>query len=143
MKKNLRLRNRFRNYLTIEALVILLVIACFHFLPDKKWASVITSFLFIGSTGGILFWESRFPDYKKRPSYWGAWIFLLVSAFPIFVIRLVYWELPFEQIELLGLSGPRMHQFSNYVFMIMMICFFADSYRETVNAREAANKVEP
>lgn len=142
MKKNPRLRNRYRNYLSIEAMVIILVIACFHFIPDKKWASVITSFLFIGSTGGILFCEWRSPGHCRRPSFWGALLFLFVSAIPIFVIRLIIWELPFDQIELLGVRGPQMHQFSNYVFMIMMVCFFADSYLETVKAREAAMKAE-
>lgn len=140
MKKKLKLRNPYRNYLSIQAIVIILVIACFHFIPDKKWASVITSFLFIGSSGGIFYYERRLSGYYKRPSYWGALLFLFIGAIPVFVIRLVYWELSFDQIELLGVSGPQMHQFSNYLFMIMMVCFFADSYRETVRARQATMK---
>jgi hypothetical protein len=123
-------RNRFRNYLSLEALVILLVLLCFRVIPDKKLASLVTSFLFIASTVGLLYWETRFEGFKKRPSFWGMMIFLIVSALPILAVRLIYWDLPFEQIQIGGLTGDQMHKSSSYVFGLMLVCFFIDSYQE-------------
>ena len=132
----MRKRNRFRNYLTFQALVILLVIAAFRFIPDKKAASVVTSLLFIGTSVAILWRETRFPDYRKRASFWGVLFFLLVSALPIFALRLIYWDMSFEEISLAGVSGADMHRASSYVFILMMVCFFIDSYLEQVKERQ-------
>jgi predicted ferric reductase len=129
-------RNRYRNYLSLEAAVIVLVILCFKLIPDKQTASVITSLLFLGSSLGILYWESKFAGYLRRPSFWGVITFLVLSAIPVFGLRLVYWDLPFEQIEVAGFTGPQLHQFSNIVFLVMLVAFFVDSYTENVKARQ-------
>ncbi len=130
-----RIRNRYRNYLSVQALVILLVIITFKVVPDKKWASVLTSLLFISVPSAIAYWEARFEGYKRRPSYWGSVFFLVFSALPIFLMRLIFWDMPFDQIEVLGVTGTWMHQASNMVFMLMMVCYFVDSYLETTKAR--------
>jgi hypothetical protein len=135
--EGMRKRNRFRNYLSIEALVIVLVIISFRFIPDKKMASILTSLLFIGSSAGILFWETKFSDFKKRPSFWGALGFLLLSALPVFGMRLLNWDIPFDEIQIAGVTGAQMHKASNYVFMLMMACFFVDSYLQQVKDRES------
>jgi len=137
--RGMKKRNRFRNYLSLEALVILLVILSFRMIPDKKTASMVTSFLFIGSTLGILYWETRYPDYRKRASFWGALGFLLLSALPVFFMRIFNWDLAFDDILVAGVSGAEMHKISNYIFMMMMLCFFVDSYRERLKERELAS----
>jgi hypothetical protein len=129
-------RNRYRNYLSLEAAVIVLVILCFKFIPDKKTASIFTSLLFLGSSLGILYWESKFAGYLRRPSFWGVMTFLILSAIPVFGLRMVYWDLPFEQIQVAGLTGQDFHQFSNIVFLLMLVCFFMDSFTENVKARQ-------
>ncbi len=134
MKKN----NRFRNYMRIEVCVILLVLLCFRVMPDKRMASVITSLLFILSSAGILFWEVRFPQFIKRATFWGILVFLDFSALPLFLLRLAYWDLPFEQIEVFGISGSQMHQASSYVFFVMMTCLFVDSYQEIQRQNKSA-----
>lgn len=131
-----RKRNRFRNYLSLEALVVVLVILAFKVIPDKKMASMLTSALFILSTLAIIYWESRYPDFQKRPSFWGAVTFLVVSALPIFAVRLIYWDLPFDEIRVGGITGAEMHKISNYVFILMLVSFFIDSYLAQVKARE-------
>jgi len=135
MKKQ---RSRFRNYLSLEALVIFLVLICFQVIPDKKAASIVASFLFLSSSSLILYWETKFPDFKKRPSFWGTLIFLVASVLPIFILRLLYWELPFDQIQLGPITGAEMHKASNYLFMMMMLCFFVDAHLERVKAKENA-----
>lgn len=129
-------RSRYRNYLSLEALVILSVILSFRIIPDKKTASIVTSFLFIASSAGIMYWETRYPGFKKRASFWGALGFLLFSALPVFLMRVLNWDMPFEEIQFLGISGAEMHKISNYVFILMMVCFFIDSYLERVKEKE-------
>jgi hypothetical protein len=134
MKKN----NRFRNYLRIEVCVILLVLLCFRMIPDKRTASLITSMLFILSSFGILIWEIRYPQFQKRATFWGLLVFLLFSALPILLVRLAYWDLPFEEIQVLGVSGTLMHRASSYVFFLLLICLFVDSYQEAHKERISA-----
>jgi hypothetical protein len=131
-------RSRFRNYLSLEALVIFGVLVCFQVIPDKKAASIVASLLFLSSSILILYWETRFADFKKRPSFWGTLIFLVVSVLPIFALRLVYWEIPFDQIQMGPVTGAEMHKASNYLFMMMMICFFVDAHLERVKQKENA-----
>jgi uncharacterized membrane protein len=134
-------RNRFRNYLSFEALVILLVILSFRVIPDKKTASMVTSFLFIGSSLGILYWETRYADYRKRASFWGVLVFLVFSAIPVFLLRVLNWDMAFDDIQVAGITGTEMHKFSNYVFILMMICFFIDSYLERIREREREDQL--
>lgn len=134
-------RSRFRNYLSVEALVVALVLLAFKVIPDKRTASLITSFLFIASSAGIVYWETRYADFKKRPSFWGAATFLVLSALPIFALRLIYWDLPFDEIQVAGVTGAEMHKISNYVFILMLVSFFIDSYLEQVKSKEEQSKL--
>ncbi len=129
-------RNRFRNYLSIEAFVIVLVLLSFRMMDDKKIASVFASLLFIGSTLGILYWETKFADYRKRPSFWGPIVFLVFSALPVFLMRVLNWNMDFNDVQVLGITGGQMHKASSYVFGLMLVCFFIDSYLANVRERQ-------
>lgn len=137
-----RPRNRFRNYLSIMAFVIIGVLLTFKMIPDKKIASLVASFLFIASSVGVILWERKHPGYQKRPSYWGALAFLVFSALPILAVRLLHWDMNFDDIQVFGISGSLMHKASNNVFIVMMVCFFADAFMETSRQREQAQKEE-
>lgn len=137
-----RQRNRFRNYLSIMAFVIIGVLLSFKMIPDKKMASLLASFLFIASATGVLIYERRFPGFQKRPSFWGVLAFLVFSALPILAVRLIYWDMNFEDIEVFGITGSLMHKASNNVFIVMMVCFFADAFMETSRQREQAQREE-
>jgi hypothetical protein len=134
-------RNRFRNYISLEAVVIFLVLLTFRVVPDKKLASVITSIFFIGSSVGIMIWEMKYPGYKKRISFWGCAGFLLLSAIPIFLMRILNWNLSFEEIQFAGISGAEMHKLSTYVFFLLMVCFFVDSYLERLKEKDQESQV--
>lgn len=136
----MKLNSRFRNYLRLEALVVVLVMLSFRFIPDKKIASLIASTLFIVSTCGILYWEMRLPNFRKRPTFWGALVFLLVSVLPIFSLRLIFWDQPFDQIQIGGMTGAEIHKASNSVFILLLLCIFIDSYLEGVRNREKSTR---
>jgi hypothetical protein len=124
----MRVRSRFRNYVTLEALVVAAVLLSFHFIPVKDKAAVVAGTLFLLSTIFILVYESRFPGAAKRATFWGALLFLVASAIPIFSLRVFHWGTPFNQLSLFGIPGPRLHEFSNYLFLILVVCFFIDDY---------------
>ena len=130
----MRKRSRFRNYVSLMALVIVIVLLTFHFIEDRKISAVIAGVVFILSTGAIFIYEALQPGFQKRASFWGTGAFLFLSALPIFILRLVYWNLSFEMITFFGLTGPQLHTISNEVFILMLICFFIDSYLENKKA---------
>lgn len=139
MRKN---RNRYRQYLSIEALVILLVLGAFRLIPDRQIAAVVASSLFLFSTLGILWWESRYEGYKKRVSFFMLTLFLFFSVIPVMGLRFLNWGIPFEELSLLGISGPEIHKLSNYLFIGVMIGFFIDSHLEQVRQFEESQKIE-
>lgn len=139
MKKN---RNRYRQYLSIEALVILLVLGSFRLIPDRQIAAVVASFLFLSSTLGILWWETKYEGYKKRVSFFMLTFFLIFSILPVMGLRFLNWGVPFEDLSLLGLPGQQIHKLSNYLFIGVMIGFFIDSHLEQVKQFEESQKLE-
>jgi hypothetical protein len=121
-------RSRFRNYITLEALVVVCVLLSFHFISVREKAALVAGTLFLASTIFIIAYEMKFAQFWKRLSFWGAWVFLVGAALPIFSLRVAHWGEEFAQLSLLGVSAPRMHQISNYLFLILVICFFVDDY---------------
>ena len=130
----MRNRNRYRQYLSIEALVILLVLGSFRLVPDRQIAAVVASFLFLFSTLGILYWEMQFEGYRKKVSFYGLMAFLLLSVLPVMGLRFLNWGVPFEELSLAGIPGEQIHKFSNYLFIGLMISFFVDSHLEQVKS---------
>lgn len=124
----MRVRSRFRNYITLEALVVVCVLLAFQFIPVKEKAALIAGTLFLLSTAFIIFYELKFPGAMKRATFWGALLFLFAGAIPIFALRVMNWGIPFDQLSLLGIPAQKLHEFSNYLFLILVVCFFIDDY---------------
>ncbi len=132
----MRINSRYRNYLRLEVLVVILVTLSFQFIADRKLAALLASCLFLFSTLGIIFWESKQAEFRKRPTFWGALVFLIFSVLPILALRLAYWDMPFELIQVAGITGSQLHKSSSYVFILLLICLFVDSYTETIKAKK-------
>lgn len=115
-----------RIYLFVHVIIVLLVILTFRIVPDRKIASLLASSLFLGGSFWVIWSEVRIRFFWKRFSFYGAVIFLLVSALPIVSLRLLHWDQNFSDIHFLGFSGNDLHQFSNKVFVAMLIGFFID-----------------
>ena len=130
----MRTRNRYRQYLSIEALVILFVLGSFKFIPDRQIASVVASFIFLFSTLGIIYWEKRFEGWQKRVSFYALMMFLLIAVIPVMSLRLMNWGIPFEDLSIGGIPGEQLHKVSNYLFIAMMIAFFVDSHLEQIKS---------
>jgi hypothetical protein len=132
-------RNRFRVYLLIHVLLIFAVTLCFRLIADRKLAALVAGSLFLITPTYVAVREARLGKPWLRPSFWGALIFLLVSALPIFCLRIFNWQESFENLSLFGFSGPQLHQMSNSIFLLMLMTFFADSLLDEVKKRRKRN----
>lgn len=140
----MRNRNRYRQYLSIEAGVIILVLASFKFIPDRQIAAVIASFLFLVSTLGIIYWEKKYEGFHKKVSFYALMAFLVLSIIPVMTLRFMNWGIPFENLSMGGIPGTELHKFSNYLFIGLMIAFFIDSHLEQVKSlqRQQSERAE-
>jgi hypothetical protein len=130
-------RNRFRNYISVEVAVIIGVLASFKLIENIQLAALVAGSLFILSTLGILAWEVRFNGYQRRVTFWGLVAFLFLSALPIMGLRLYFWGVPWAEVSFFGLTGPFLHQASNHLFLVLMVCFFIDSFLENKRQLDA------
>lgn len=120
---------RFRLYLMIHALVVLAVMGLFHWIPEKQVAALFAGSLFILVPLAVIHMEwNILKDYRSL-SGWGCLLFLLISALPVFLLRVMNWGTPFDELSLLGVSGPDMHKMSNGIFLLMLLGFVVDSVR--------------
>ncbi len=121
------LKNRHRFYLAGHALVIIVVILFFKFIPERKWAALCAGTLFLTGPLFVLITEFKVQLLFKSFSTYGALFFLGLSAIPIFFLRITNWDQAFESLSLFGFSGPELHHISNYLFYFMLMTFVADS----------------
>lgn len=133
----LKKRSRYRNYLSIQVVVMIGVMASFKLIPEKQVAAVIAGLLFLVSSVGIVLFEMKHPDFKKRFTFWGTLAFILTSAIPILALRLLNWGVPFEELSVLGIPGTELHKFSNYMFFLMVVCLFVDISLERQKAAKS------
>lgn len=129
--------NRYRIYLFAHILVIVLVTAFFKIIPERKIAALCAGTLFLLTPVLVLFFEYRAKALMKRMSSYGALIFLLLSAMPIFYLRVTNWSEDFNSLSLAGIAGPELHQLSNKIFMLMLVCFLVDAFREQIKKQKA------
>lgn len=129
--------NRYRIYLFAHILVIVLVMTFFKVIPERKIAALSAGALFLLTPLVVLFFEYQAKALMKRMSSYGAAIFLLLSAIPIFYLRVANWSDDFTSLSLAGITGPELHQLSNKIFMLMLVCFLVDAFREQMKKQKA------
>jgi hypothetical protein len=112
----------------MNAVIVILVIGFFKFITDRQIAALCAGFLFLFGPIYVLWSEKKAGCKLRSASWWGSLVFLFISALPIFLLRIMYWNQPFENLSMLGISGPRLHQVSNYLFIVMLLCFVVDSF---------------
>lgn len=122
--------SRYRIYMLIHALIAVIVILLFKMIEERKVAALMAGSLFIVGPAYVLWKESKMGFALKRTSWWSSLVFLCISSLPIFLLRVIYWNEAFENIQVMGLSGPRMHSMSSYLFIVMLLGFFMDSFLE-------------
>ena len=112
--------NPYRWLLAFNFFVVLAVMALFRWIENREIASVFAGSLFLLSPSLTLISEWRLHQSWKSFAAITSLIFLLLSALPIFLLRLMNWGVPFENLSLVGFSGPQLHQASNGMFFLML-----------------------
>lgn len=107
--------------LLMQILVIIGVIALFRFIPDRKIASIFTTFLFITLSAILCYSEFTKPKRWRNPLFISSGIFLFLIAIPLAISRFLNWEMDFSQIKVWWIEGPKFHGISNYFFILMIV----------------------
>jgi hypothetical protein len=109
----------YKNLLILQIIWIFAVILLFSTIPDKKLASIFAGAGFILIP--ILILISEFQKTEKNKSVIvTVLVFLLISALPIFLLRVFNWSSDFKDLSLLGISADQLHKASNVIYLIMM-----------------------
>ncbi|PWU13272.1 MAG: hypothetical protein C5B49_14950 [Bdellovibrio sp.] len=108
---------------------IAIVTALFKFIPEKRSAAVAAGITFCFVSGIIIWSEGRFGRNRRSTTWWIAIFFLAACTIPLIALRLVYWDLPFANTGVWGITGPELHQFSNYVYMALIASVIFEAFR--------------
>lgn len=114
-------QKRFLAYLAGQAVVIFAVVLIFKLNSDVKIASVQAGSLFVllPLILGIL--EYKKSGLSRVSFYVGLLQFWIFFALPILGLRLMNWDVSFNELSFLGVPGPALHQYANHSYMLMMV----------------------
>lgn len=126
----------YRTQVIILSIWILVVVLLFRLMPDRQVAATLAGI-------GFVFWPVLFlvSEYLRRPALNTSHIivlsvFLLFSAMPIFLLRVLNWGVPFDQLSFMGIPGSVIHKVSNYIYILMLV----SAIYHYVRARRRATK---
>lgn len=113
-------QKRFLAYLAGQVAVITAVVFIFKLNSDVKIASVQagTLFVLLPVVLGIL--EFRKAGFSRGSFYVGLLQFWIFFALPILGLRLLNWDVPFNELSFLGVPGTALHQYANHSYMVMV-----------------------
>lgn len=114
----------YKTQLIIFVLWIFCVMGLFKFIPDRQVAALFTGGGFIILP--TLFLISEFKSEKNKFYIFVLSLFLIFSALPIFLLRVLNWGVEFASLDLFGIPASIMHKYSNYLYILMI---FAVIYR--------------
>jgi len=112
--------------LLVELFVIVLVPIIFNFVTNRLQAGIIAGSIFI-ALGFYVIWPGIKNAVGRRAiSFWAGCLHLAISAFPLFVTRLLQADLKFEDVRIIGMSGPDFHRFSTVIYSLMLVATLID-----------------
>ena len=112
--------------LLAELFVIVLVPVIFHFVTNRLHAGIIAGSIFI-ALGFYVIWPGIQNAVGRRAlSFWAGCLHLSISAFPLFLTRLMQADSKFEDVRILGMSGPDFHRFSTVIYSLMLVATVVD-----------------
>lgn len=94
-----------------------LVVVLFRLVQDRQTAAVIAGLGFILIPSYFSFFEVHRRNKRHLVLLGG---FLLFSALPIFLMRLIYWGQPFGELMFLGVQMSYLHRLSNFLYLLML-----------------------
>jgi hypothetical protein len=113
-------QKRFLAYLAGQAAVIIGVVFIFKLNSDVKLASVQAGTLFVLLPLVLGALEYKKSKLTRVSFYFGLLQFWIFFALPILGLRLMNWEVPFNELSFMGVPGATLHQYANHSYMVMM-----------------------
>ncbi|MGZ3804963.1 MAG: hypothetical protein ACXVB4_12180 [Pseudobdellovibrionaceae bacterium] len=113
-------QKRFLIYLIVEFALIISVVFIFKLNSNVKLASVQAGILFIllpMVLGGI---EWKRAGFFRKSFYIGLLQFWVLFALPILGLRLLNWDVAFNELSVLGVQGTILHKYANFSYILMM-----------------------
>jgi hypothetical protein len=105
-------------------MMIVAVVGIFKLNANMKVASVQTGGLFVLFPVFLGCWEFRQAGFSKRGFFFGLMQFWILFAVPILSLRLLHWDVPFNELSIFGVSGQILHRYANPSYMVMMAFTF-------------------
>ncbi|MEQ1723015.1 MAG: hypothetical protein ABL930_07540 [Pseudobdellovibrio sp.] len=109
----------YRNQIILLVLWIFVVTAMFKLISDRQIAALIAGSGFILLP--VVFLISELKHQKNKIHIFTLVLFLGVSAFPIFALRLLNWGVQFDTLSILGVQASFLHKISSYLYMLVLI----------------------
>ncbi len=115
-----------KNFSYIKKAVLLIlwipvVVFIFRFISDRHVAALITGIGFILLPTAVLFHENWGNSRRARVTKLSCVQFLILFAWPIFLLRVFNWETEFNDILFLGVSPAILHQYSSWSYFLMVL----------------------
>lgn len=130
-----------RNQLILLAVWIFIVGALFAFISEKRIAAVIAGLGFIIIPMLLIFSEFQLGDGKKSVVTWAAIVFLVLSALPIFCLRVFNWDSEFNELTFIGISANFLHRASNILYFVVIaaVCWnlFRQNYSKKISEKSS------
>jgi hypothetical protein len=128
-------------YLLISLSIIPIIILIFKNIHPKNLAALFAGSVFIFTGFIVLFLE--FKNNRKKIfssfSFWGALGFLLFFSLPMFSVRILNYDIDFENLTILFMPAPQFHKVSNYGFMLMVL-FFIIEWLKNIKSTSDTNR---
>ncbi|MBX3018930.1 MAG: hypothetical protein KF767_13675 [Bdellovibrionaceae bacterium] len=116
------------------------MIFIFKIIEDRKVAGVVAGALFLEIGLLTMFLEWKWGRKWGSLAFWAAAIFFLGSAVPVMGLRLTHWEMAFDDIQWLGVTGRQLHQMGNGTYMAMLLMAVVEGLRDRWALRGARGR---
>jgi hypothetical protein len=115
--------------LTSQAVVLGLVFLIFYLVETKPVAGVLAGLLFTTLGGVTVIISKKWKGFLSSFTFWLSILFLFGMTLPLLLIRLFSWGIPFHDLSVFGIPGPRFHHASEAVYVLLMLGTFLDLSR--------------
>lgn len=105
-------------------LVAIMVPFIFRLVPDRRIAATMAGSLFVFVPLILMLWRWKRAEpetaFSKRLWWLSVLQFWVLFALPILGMRLLFWEMPFDDIRFFGVPGPLWHSWSTRSYLVML-----------------------
>ena len=123
------MKANFRSLFLAEWIVIGVVICIFKFTETRLIAGALAGSVFVILGGWIFLTGLRDRSFRRSLTFWAGCLHLFASSLPLMITRFLNQTTSFQEVSVLGLSGPTFHRLSTSIYMILLVATFIDWMR--------------